>query len=237
MSLFDILTNTVVRQAARNFTGQALRSNSATSLFGGSKQSGSGNLGQLLAAGAIGAVLGGNSSFGKKAAMIGLGAVAWNFYQKWAKENAATPRSTRSFSNQEFAEREEEALPVKLDATSELAIRAMVYAARADGKIGADERNRMKALIAHMLPCPNVESLLAAFEREPIDFMKLINGKVRSKEMAGDVYRLSCLVIDIDTAAERNYLAALGGGLGLSASTMSAIEKEAEEAKRNFNPN
>ena len=191
-----------------------------------------GGIGALAAAGALGALLGRNMS-GKTVqnlALLGAGAVAWNFYQKWAaNKDAAADTGNATGAAAQTATTPADT-PMQLDATSKLAIRAMVYAARADGNIDATERERMAVIIGQMMPGQDVNALIAQFEQETLDPTALAKD-VASPEQGEDVYRLSCMVIDVDHFMERGYLDALGKILGLSPDTMARLEAEAQEAK------
>jgi len=55
--------------------------------------------------------------------------------------------------------------------------------------------------------------------------------QVSSAEQGEDVYRLSCLIIDIDEEAERRYMDALAQALNISKETRMALEGEAQEAR------
>ena len=192
-----------------------------------------GGIGGLAAAGALGALLGNNMSdnTAKNLALLGTGAVALNFYQKWAANKNAAAETGNATGAATRATATPTETPMQLDATSKLILRAMVYAARADGNIDASERERMTSVIGQMMPGQDVSAIIAQFEQETLDPATLAKD-VASTEQGEDVYRLSCMVIDIDHFMERGYLDALGKILGLSPETMSRLEAEAQEAKQ-----
>lgn len=176
-----------------------------------------GNMGGMLGAAAIGALLGNvlPEDTVKSAAVLGAGVVAWNFYQKWAA------------NRQQEAQ---EAQQMKLDDTSTLALRAMMFAARADGNIDATERQRIQALMSNMMPGQNVDQLMASFEKEMLD-PKVLAQQIKSKEQGEDLYRLSSMVIDVDHFMERGYLDTLAQSLGIDQAKKMGLEKEAVQAK------
>lgn len=199
-----------------------------------------GGLGSMLGAGALGALLG-NVAGGnllKNAALLGAGAVALNFYKKWAagKQQQSANQQTNyqaqaSQQNQPSQQASVSQLPRLDQPTVELITRAMVYAAKSDGNIDNQEREAMEAILANMLPGENSEAMIGQIEKEQIDPGKIASS-VKSKEQGEDVYRLSCSVIDIDQFMERAYMDALAKSLGINDGEKNDIEKEAKEARQ-----
>ena len=218
MSIFDVLNTGSLGSVLETLSGQA-RSAARTM-----ETSTPGGLGGLLGAGALGAVLGNFASGDllKNVALAGAGAVAWNFYRKWA---AGQQQAEALAENRPAAG----ALPAG-DPTAELVMRSMVYAARADGTIDASERQRMNKVLETMLGTQDGGVILERLETETIDPAK-IAAQTRTPEQAEDVYRLSCSVIDVDHFMERGYLDALAQSLGISNARKGELEAEASQAR------
>lgn len=216
MSIFDVLNTNSLGSALEALTGQA---KSAARNFEGSTP---GGLGGLLGAGALGALLGNMASGDllKNVALAGAGAVAWNFYRKWAAQQAGATADERAESTAMEAS----------DPTAELVMRAMVYAARADGAIDDTERQRIAKVLQTMLGNQDAIAILDRLQTETLDPAR-IAALTRTPEQAEDVYRLSCSVIDIDHFMERGYLDALAQSLGLGAARKGEIEAEASQAR------
>ena len=98
--------------------------------------------------------------------------------------------------------------PAELDPTARLLLRAMVFAARADGHIDATEQDRISKVAAQMAPGQDTNALLGQLLNAPIDPAALA-AEIRSAEQGEDLYRLSCMIVDIDHFMERSYLDAL----------------------------
>ena len=229
MSLFDILNSPDLRSAIDSFAGKAksTASDIASSAPGG--------MGGLLGAGALGALIGSfaSKSVLKDAALVGAGAVAWNFYQKWSSartEQQAPAASSPSFPAPSAPQTVQ---PVQtapqLDETAVLLLRAMVYTARADGHIDAVEQGRISRLVEQMFPGRDVSSLTSGLMNEPINPALLAAG-VRSPEQGEDLYRLSCLIVDVDHFMERSYLDALASALSIAPERKAVLEEEAVRA-------
>ena len=229
MSLFDILNSPDLRSAIDSFAGKAksTASDIASSAPGG--------MSGLLGAGALGALIGSfaSKSVLKDAALVGAGAVAWNFYQKWSKSRAeqqAPAASSPSFPAPSAPQTVQPASTApQLDETAVLLLRAMVYTARADGHIDAVEQGRISRLVEQMFPGRDVTSLTAGLMNEPINPALLAAG-VRSPEQGEDLYRLSCLIVDVDHFMERSYLDALAAALSIAPERKAVLEEEAVRA-------
>lgn len=223
MSIFDVLNTGSFNSALEMLTGQV--KSAARTLETRAPQ----GVGGLLGAGALGAVLGNlaSGSVLKNVALAGAGAVAWNFYQKWAAGKRAADQADASDADGAPGETAASATP---DPTAELVMRAMVYAARADGTIDAAERRRIDKVLQTMLDGQDVTATLDMLRNETLD-PERIAAQTRSPEQAEDVYRLSCSVIDIDHFMERGYLDALAGSLGIDDTRKAALEAEASQAR------
>ena len=258
MSSFDVLTNgslgsvleTITNQAKTAASsmpgsfgdlGGALESlgNKAKSAATNIRDNTPGGVAGLAGAGALGALLGNvlQGDLMKSVALAGAGAVAWNFYKKWAADqkapnapqgqaqmNASAQAAPSGWGNLSGASQQ------PIDPTAELVMRAMIYAARADGTIDAMEQDRIHQIMRNMLPGQNVDSALQRISQEAIDPAKIAQA-VTSPEQAQDIYRLSCAVIDIDHFMEVSYLEALARALGIDASKKQQLEAEATQAK------
>ena len=120
--------------------------------------------------------------------------------------------------------------PAELDPTARLLLRAMVFAARADGHIDATEQDRISKVVAQMAPGQDTNALLGQLLNAPIDPAALA-AEIRSAEQGEDLYRLSCMIVDIDHFMERSYLDALAAALKISEARKGQLEEEARQAK------
>lgn len=224
MSLFDVLNSGGLGSALGTLTEKA---RSAASTLG---KEAPGGVGGLLGAGALGALLGAvlSKDAVKNAALVGAGAVAWNFYQKWSQDKGQTVASPSP-----VAEAPVPAAVVQADSTAMLLLEAMVFAARADGHIDAAERDRIEQAVRHLFPGQNVDDLLGGLLGASLNPASLA-ARVQSPEQGEDVYRLSCLIVDIDHFMERGYLDGLAQALHISAARKEELEREADQARKHL---
>ncbi len=228
-----------------NTVNSALGGNTAASIKNAA--SGMGGVGGLLGSAAIGGLMGALFS-GKKAKKLAkgalvvggtaaAGALAWNFYQKWAQGKStdqATNYAPQDMHNQAQpnAPQQAQALP-NAENTAIILLEAMVFAARADGHIDDEEKQNIHNAAAALFPGQEIVSMLDNLLQKPIDPTSLAS-KVKSVEEAHDLYRLSCAAIDIDSYMERTYLDGLAKALNLSDADKNTLEQEALAARQNM---
>lgn len=206
-----------------------------------------GGLGGLLGAGALGGLLGTLISGGsakkiaKGALVMGgsaaAGAMAWNFYKKWAQPsnqegNAQSKPSTNQpaqASQGQAVPAQEQVPPVDND-TSMILLEAMVFAARADGHIDENEKQNINNVVTQIFPNQDTHQLIDSLIHKPIDPNSLA-ARIKSPEEAYDVYRLSCMILEIDHFMERSYLDGLAAALNISNLKKQELEKEVINVK------
>lgn len=167
-----------------------------------------------------GALLGGGGDAVKGALGGGLlavlGGLAMNVLKNQASAGQGQPLGLRApESAGEEAVLEERALVL---------IRAMVSAAKADGEIDPAERGRIAGQVKESGAGAEALEFLMAEMQRPQDVVGLV-AQVRGPEEAVAVYAASLLAIEVDTAAERDYLARLSRSLGLDADAVGEVHR------------
>ena len=211
-------------------------------MFGQVKErlQGAGGLGEmlpgLLGAGALGGIAGvllsgkGMKDVAEGALKVGggvaAGALAWNLYKKWSArrgsaDNAAAPGAAVST---------QPAVTAGPEPDGTLFIEALIFAARADGHIDDVEQTRINSLVAEMYPGRGVDAIIYSLLNRPID-PKALAAKVKSREEGQAVYKLSCLVMDVDHFMERAYLNALAECLDIEQAARELLERETDAAR------
>jgi uncharacterized membrane protein YebE (DUF533 family) len=202
----------------------------AQSMFGDAKQSvQSGNplaIGGLAAL--AGAILGGGGGAMRGAlgggALALLGSVAMSALKKY--QAGATPSSEQLAKDAPLGLRAPQtpAEEEELDRKAGLVVRAMISAAKADGQIDGTELQRIVGKLQDAGADQEAREFVAAELRKPLDLEGLTR-EVRTPELAAEVYAASLLAIEVDTAAERDYLIRLASGLGLDRATVQRIHQ------------
>lgn len=151
------------------------------------------------------------------AAVGGLAYAAWSRYRRGQDAPGAAP--DRFIPG---ADRSEEAEGLGLTL-----VRAMVAAAHADGKLDGRERHAIYEHVGSLdLSEPEKADLLAQLGRPPE--MHALVAAATTPEVAAEIYTASLLAIDVDTAAERAYLAMLAARLELPNALVASIHQELE---------
>jgi uncharacterized membrane protein YebE (DUF533 family) len=102
----------------------------------------------------------------------------------------------------------------ELDLVAELVLQAMISAAKADGEVDDSELQRIGGKLKETGADPEALQFVQRELRKPLDLDGLIRA-VPNKQVGTQVYAASLLAVEVDTAAERDYLNRLAEGLGL----------------------
>ncbi len=208
-----------------------------------------GLLGATAVGGVLGALFGGKKAakkMAKGAVLVGgtaaAGALAWKFYQKWAEGKgqapASAPASYGQFGDAPASSQGQQcaqpapAMAVE-DTTALILLEAMVFAARADGHIDAEEQAYIHNAVEALFPNKEMAVILNELLEKPIDPLSLA-AKVKNPEEAADLYRLSCAAINVDSFMERSYLDGLAKALNLNDSQKNTLEQEAAAVRQSM---
>lgn len=145
-----------------------------------------------------------------------VGALAYSAWQDW--KAGKTAEVTKAAQPQALPSPEGTAfLPADQGAQDDLATRlvqVMVSAAKADGHVTPEERQRIQTQLGQLGLDAEAERLIAAELDAPLDVGRVAN-LARTPEEGAEVYAASLLVVDSNGAAEKGYLAMLAARLGL----------------------
>ena len=218
--------------------GSPLLSNALEMLGGGSRGGGGGSGGGL--AGIAGALLGGGGAAGRAGGGLGglagallggsgsrggglsggamsggamalLGTLASVAMQQFGKPQAAAQPGMA----EEPAPYGGEEAPAGEDGRALLMIRAMITAAKADGQIDPQERQRILGKLEEAGADPEAQAFVREEMTCPADLQAVV-GAVDSPHTAIEVYAASLFAIDVDTPAEAAYMRQLAQHLGLN---------------------
>lgn len=157
---------------------------------------------------------GGNMDKGGEAAMAGLGGLM-------AALGGATAAGTSSAADMIDNLTGKKAASTTLEENARLMIRAMIQAAKADGEIDAEERQK---ILDHLEGAGPDE---IAYVREQLNAPLDLQGLVAEtgENAKAQVYAMSAMAIRVDSDAERAYLDSLARGLGLSDAAQARIHQ------------
>jgi len=117
----------------------------------------------------------------------------------------------------------------QLDNDTELVLKAMINAAKADGRIDDTEIKRITGKFEEEGADAETREFVMAELKRPIDLRGIIAAagnrpQAAINQTAAQVYAASLLAIEVDTVAEKQYLEQLADGLRLSRQTVSILE-------------
>lgn len=180
---------------------------------------------QNLAVGGLGALAGalfggGTRSMGGAlggGAMALIGAIAFKALQGAGQKTDNVPLGLLQPRNQ--AEQQ------KLEQQTELVLKAMINAAKSDGRISEDEIQRIVGKLKEAGAQDDDMRYVMSEMQKPIDTYSLMAAAKGQPELAAELYAASLMAIEVDTTAEKAYLQELAGGMGLSPEVTRQIDQ------------
>ncbi|MCW5720158.1 MAG: tellurite resistance TerB family protein [Devosia sp.] len=177
--------------------------------------------GLLLSGGKPGKLLGNAAKIGAMAAVGGLAYQAWQNYQQGQSGGSGAASAQDAFIPSSGNEQAHEELGKTL-------VRAMIAAAKADGRIDAAEKD---AIFEKLKTMPlSAEEKAWVFDElsSPLDINAVV-ARADTPEHAAEIYAASLVAISADTPAEQAYLEALADKLKLAPALVAEIHKAAGE--------
>jgi uncharacterized membrane protein YebE (DUF533 family) len=186
-------------------------------------------LGGLLdnktASGAIGALIGsllGGGSGAAKGAVGGGGLGMLASLAMAALKNSGQAPSSESNILKELAKPVEEQ---NLEDDAQVIVKAMINAAKADGKIDKSEIDKIIGKLDDDGLEQREKDFFIAEANKPMDLASVVISASNKPDMAAQIYAASMLAIEVDTVAEKRYMQNLASGLGLDAQVVAYIDR------------
>ncbi|MDH4569885.1 tellurite resistance TerB family protein [Pseudomonas sp. BN414] len=193
---------------------------------GGANAGLGGLLGGILGGGQSGASMGGGSMSGgggrsggpNYAALASLGMMAFQAYQAWQRQQSSAPQQAISTVDQlSGAEADDHSLAI---------LRALIAAAKADGRIDEQEKQTIYAEISRHTDDPQLQAWLDQEVQRPLDAAEVAQA-ASDPGMAAEMYLASVMLVDDQQTAERAYLDELAYQLRLDPNLQSQLEQQA----------
>lgn len=185
--------------SAANAPGQELQRNNPVAVGG------LGALAGTLLGGGRGAVGGG--------LLAVLGSLAYSALQAGGQGNAAAQAASAMPDT-----------PEQVQHSATLALRAMIQAAKADGHLDAKEIERITGKLDEAGEDREARDFVLREMAGPVDIEGLAR-QARNPKEAAEIYAASFMAIEVDTQAERDYLARLATALGLPQPTVDHLHQ------------
>lgn len=111
-----------------------------------------------------------------------------------------------------------------LQHTAELVLKGMINAAKSDGQISRDEAEKIIGKMRGSGLDDDAQQWLLSEMQKPLD-VNAFAAEIPNREVAAQVYAASLLAVEVDTAAERQYLDQLAQRTGLHPVVVQHIQK------------
>lgn len=199
-------------------------------LLGGGAGAGAGGGGGAGLGGLLGGLLGGGSPMGgapqsrsgggtNYAALASLGMMAFQAYQAWQRSQASAPQEApRTVDLLAGPEAEEH---------SHAILRALIAAAKADGRIDESEKQMISTEIGRHTDDPQLQQWLDDEVAKPLDPSEVAQSAT-DPGMASEMYLASVMLVDDQQDAERNYLDELAAALQIEPELQLHLEQQAK---------
>ena len=176
-----------------------------------------GGLGGMLSGGAATRPAQGRAGGMNYAALASLGMMAYKAYQAWQSQQASQPQQAFQTADQLSG--------AQIEAHSHAVLRALIAAAKADGRIDEKEQQLISNELGKHTDDPQLQQWLDAEVAKPLDaadFAELASDPA----LAAEVYLASVMVVDDQQDAERNYLDDLAGQLQIDPQLQLHLEQQ-----------
>ncbi|MDH2999696.1 hypothetical protein A1D23_06265 [Chelonobacter oris] len=192
------------------------------------------NFSKIAKSAAVGGLAGlilGNSGARKGVAKAGsyaaLAGAAWLAYNKWQQSKNGGVQDV-NFDPQAQQDAINYANSTLSDSKIMLMTQAMVFAARADGQIDAQEREQIHKGLQQLGHGDNADQLINDWLNAPLNPQALAE-QVRDPQLAAEVYMASLSVIDPDHFLEQAYMQQLAQALNLPSELKQQLELTAKQ--------
>lgn len=197
-------------------------------LLGGGAGSGSGAGGGL--GGLLGGLLGGGSALGGStqgrsgggtnyAALASLGMMAFQAYQAWQRSQATA-------APQQALRTADLLAGPEVESHSHAVLRALIAAAKADGRIDEAEKQMISTEIGRHTDDPELQQWLDDEVAKPLDAREVAQSAT-DPAMAAEMYLASVMVAGDQQGAERDYLDELAAALQIDPDLQVHLEQQA----------
>ncbi|QXH33679.1 tellurite resistance TerB family protein [Pseudomonas muyukensis] len=209
------------RQGSSNLSAPDSLGGLLGGLLGGGRATATGGLGDLLGGllGGRGASQGRATGSVNYAALASLGMMAFQAYQSWQRSQATAP--------QQAVRTVDQLSGPEADNHSHAILRALIAAAKADGRIDPQEEQLIRAEIKGHASDPQLQQWLDEELSKPLDAAEVAQS-AQDPAMAAEMYLASVMLVDDQQATERAYLDQLASALQIDPTLQVHLEQQAK---------
>jgi len=185
-----------------------------------------GVLALLLGTGAGRRVTGSALKIGSLAAIGGIG---WKAYQNWVTQKETIDQEVQDMASNAKIIPINELDEADANERSQILLKAMIAAAKADGHINKKEVTAIDEQIIKLGLTGDVANLMKAEIAKPLDVKEIAALAKNNSGIAAEIYLVSAVVSDRENSMEREYLDSLAKAMGLPESLVAELQKVKEE--------
>jgi uncharacterized membrane protein YebE (DUF533 family) len=152
--------------------------------------------------------------------LASLGMMAFQAYQAWQRQQASAP--------QEAPRTVDLLAGPEVEAHSHAILRALIAAAKADGKIDAKEEEMIRQEIARHTDDPDLQQWLDDEVTKPLNAREVAQAADDEPGIAAEMYLASVMLVDDQQDAERTYLDELAAALKIDPQLQVHLEQQAQ---------
>lgn len=145
--------------------------------------------------------------------------MAFQAYQAWQRNQASAPQEAPRTANLLSGP--------DVEAHSHAVLRALIAAAKADGRIDDKEQQMISAELGKHTDDPQLQQWLADEVAKPLDAAEVAQSAT-DPAIAAEMYLASVMVVDDQQDAERNYLDELAAALKIDPQLQVHLEQQAK---------
>jgi len=184
-----------------------------------------GVLALLLGTGAGRRVTGSALKIGSLAAIGGIG---WKAYQNWINEREVADQEVKDVAADAKVVSFDKLTEEEANERSQILLRAMIAAAKADGHVNNKEITAIEEQIEKLGLGDEIASLLQEEIGKPLD-VKEVAALAENQAMAAEIYLVSAVVTDKENSMEREYLDTLARTMQLPDALVSQLQAVKED--------
>ena len=169
----------------------------------------------------------------KIGSLAAIGGVGWKAYQNWAEKEAAA-EDVKDIVESAGNAKNAKIIPInelndeEANKRSQILLKAMIAAAKADGHINKKEITAIEEQIEKLDLSTEVASLLQDEIKKPLD-IKDIAALAENSAIAAEIYLVSAVVTDRENSMEKAYLEELAKAMKLPDALVDQLQAAKEE--------
>lgn len=164
----------------------------------------------------------------KIGSLAAIGGIGWKAYQNWLNDKEATNDAAKDIATEAKTAPINKLNEEDANKRSQVLLRAMIAAAKADGHVNSKEVTAIEEQIKKLKLSGDVAELLNDEIKKPLD-VKEVAALAEDQAMAAEIYLVSAVITDKENSMERDYLEMLAREMGLPDALVAQLQSVKED--------